>query len=60
MRGEKDSLATLTTHLQQQLDEQKEEQRIQLQRFRNETDALLKEKNSFSDQLVMVYCSSTP
>lgn len=52
LRGEKESLATLTTHLQQQLDEQTTEHRIHLQRLKNETESLLKDKTQLSEQLV--------
>ncbi len=52
MTGEKESLSTLTTHLKQQLDEQLEEHKIHVQRFKTETDALVKEKNLLTEQLV--------
>ena len=51
LRGEKESLSTLSKHLQEQLDEQQAEHRIQLQRLKNETDGLVKEKNQLSQQL---------
>ncbi|XP_046450750.1 early endosome antigen 1-like isoform X2 [Daphnia pulex] len=51
LRGEKDSLATLSTHLQQQLDEQTTEHRIHLQRIKNESEGLLKDKNQLIEQL---------
>ncbi len=53
MRGEKESLSTLSTHLQQQLDEQTTEHRIHLQRLKNEADALLKDKSQLVEQLVI-------
>ena len=53
MRGEKESLSTLSTHLQQQLEEQATEHRIHLKRLKNEVDALLKDKSQLVEQLVI-------
>jgi len=52
LRGEKESLATLSTHLQEQLDEQKTEHRIHSQRLKNESEGLLKDKSQLIEQLV--------
>ncbi|KAI9562572.1 hypothetical protein GHT06_010026 [Daphnia sinensis] len=49
--GEKESFATLSKHLQQQLDEQKTEHRIHLQRLKNESEGLLKDKTQLIEQL---------
>lgn len=49
--GEKESFATLSKHLQQQLDEQNTEHRIHLQRLKNESEGLLKDKTQLIEQL---------
>ena len=51
LRGEKDSLDTLTSHLQSQVEELSAENRIQMQRFKNECEGLNKEKQQLMDQV---------
>lgn len=51
LRGEKESLSTLSKHLQEQLDEQQAEHRIQLQRLKSETDGLVRDKTQLTQQL---------
>lgn len=51
LRGEKDSLSTLASHMKQQLDECREEHRIHLQRINTEMDSLNKEKQFMVDAI---------